>query len=179
VNGMAGDDTVMTITALGAMIALIPLALAKFDGGRSWKDSVRLTLLGTWIVAVINSVFQGFYIELHADAFSSTMTANHDVFMNVNPMFGVFTLAAFALVLLAVDYYAVSGTMRHVCGWVAGVGLIVATLGSSLWVFIDPSTGGLPYWIYILGLLVMGVSALTATDVVYAAKVKKISRMET
>jgi len=179
VNGMAGDDTVMTITALGAMIALIPLALAKLNGRRSWKDSVRLTLLGTWIVAVINSVFEGYYIEFHEDVFGSTMAANHDVFTNINPMFGIFTLAAFALVLLAVDCYTVSGTLRRVCGWVAGVGLIVATLGSSLWAFIDPSTGGLAYWIYIVGVLVMGVSALTATNAVYAAKVKRISRLET
>jgi quinol-cytochrome oxidoreductase complex cytochrome b subunit len=94
-------------------------------------------------------------------------------------MFGIFTLAAFALVLLAVDCYTVSGTLRRVCGWVAGVGLIVATLGSSLWAFIDPSTGGLAYWIYIFGVLVMGVSALVATNAVYAAKVKRISRLET
>jgi hypothetical protein len=61
VNGMAGDDTVMSITALGAMIALIPLALAKLDGKSSWKDSVRLTILGTWVAAVVNSILEGFY----------------------------------------------------------------------------------------------------------------------
>ena len=60
-NGMAGDDTVMSITALGAMIALIPLALAKLDGKSSWKDSVRLTILGTWVAAVVNSILEGFY----------------------------------------------------------------------------------------------------------------------
>lgn len=179
VNGMAGDDTVMTITALGAMIVLIPLALAKLDGRKSWKDSVRLTLLGTWVAAVINSVFEGFYIEFHADIFGSTLAANHDIFININPMFGIFTLTAFALVLLAVDYYTVAGTLRRVCGWVAGVGLIVAAVGSSLWAFIDPSIGGLPYWSYISGVLVMGVAALTATFAVYAAKVKRISRLET
>jgi hypothetical protein len=179
VNGMAGDDTVMTITALGALIVIIPLALTKLDGKSSWKDSVRLTLLGTWVAAVMNSVIEGFYIEFHADVFGSTMTANHEVFKNVNPMFGIFTLAALALVLLAVDYYTVSGTLRRVSGWVAGVGLIIATLGSSLWIFIDPSTSGLSYWIYIAGVLVIGVSALIATNGVYAAKLKKISRLET
>jgi hypothetical protein len=178
VNGMAGDDAIMTITALGAMIALIPLALTKLDGKSSWKDSVRLTLLGTWLAAVMNSVIEGFYIEFHLDIFGSTMAANHDVFINVNPMFGIFTLTAFALVLLAVDYYAVGGTLRRVSGWVAGVGLIVATLGSSLWTFIDPSIGGLAYWLYILGVLVMGVSALAASSAVYIAKVSKVSRLE-
>jgi hypothetical protein len=177
VNGMAGDDTVMTITALGAMIALVPLALTKLNGKSSWKDIVRLTLLGTWVAAVVNSVIEGFYIEFHLDVFGTTMTANHDVFTNMNPMFGIFTLTASALVLLAVDYYAV-GTLRRVTGWVACVGLIVAALGSSLWAFIDPSTGGFAYWLYIVGTLVLGVSALAALSAVYAAKVSMVSRIE-
>ena len=179
VNGMAGDDTVMSITALGAMIALIPLALAKLDGKSSWKDSVRLTILGTWVAAVVNSILEGFYIEFHEDIFGSTMAANHAVFSNVNPMFGIFTLAALALVLLAVDYYEVGGMLRRVTGWVAGVGLILATLGTSLWTFIDPSIGGLPYSLYVLGVLVIGVSGLTATGLVYTAKVTRISRSAT
>jgi hypothetical protein len=178
VNGIAGDDAVMSITALGAMIALIPLALTKLDGKSSWKDSVRLTLLGTWIAAVVNSVIEGFYIELHADIFDSTMSANHEVFKNINPMFGVFTLAALAAVLLSVDYYASAGPLRRTIGWVAGLGLIVATLGSSLWTFGDASVGGLGYWSYITGSLVIGVSVLAASRAVYLAKVTKISRFE-
>ena len=174
-NGMAGDDTVMTITALGAMIALIPLAMAKLNGKRSWKDIVRLTLLGTWVAAVINSVIQGFYIEFNADVFGSTMAANHDVFMNVNPMYGIFTLTALALILLAVDYYQVGGMLRRVAGWAAFVGLITATLGTSLWVFSDPSVGGLGYWAYILGVVIMGVSAVAAAGVVYSARIARVS----
>ena len=179
VNGMAGDDTVMTITALGAMIALIPIALTKLDGKSSWKDSVRLTLLGIWVAAVVNSVIEGFYIEFHEDIFGSTLSANHDVFSNVNPMFGIMTLAAMALVLLAVDYYGVSGTLKRATGWLALVGLIVAMIGTSLWIFVDPTIGGLFYWLYILGVLILGVSALAATGIIYMAKITRISRAET
>ena len=179
VNGMAADDTVMTITALGAMIALIPLALTKLDGKSSWKDSVRLALLGTWVAAVANSVIQGFYIEFHEDLFGSTMSANHDVFSNVNPMFGIFTLAGLAAVLLAVDYYVAPGPLRRMVGWVATLGIIVTSIGAFLWTFIDPSIGGLSYWSYIIGSLVIGASALGASWTVYLAKVAKISRVET
>ena len=178
VNGMAGDDTVMTITALGAMIALIPLALTKLEGKSSWKDSVRLTLLGIWVAAVVNSVIEGFYIEFHEDIFGSTLSANHDVFSNVNPMFGIMTLAAMALVLLAVDYYGVGGMLKRAAGWLAGVGLIVAMVGTSLWIFVDPSIGGLFYWLYILGIMILGVSALTATGIIYKAKIARISKSE-
>lgn len=179
VNGMAADDTVMTITALGAMIVLIPLALTKLDGKSSWKDSVRLTLLGVWVAAVVNSVIEGFYIEFHEDLFGSTLSANHDVFSNVNPMFGIMTLAALSLVLLAADYYGVGGTLKRATGWLAGIGLIVAMLGTSLWIFVDPSIGGLFYWLYILGVLILGVSALTATGIIFKAKIAGISRTET
>ena len=178
VNGMASDDTTMAITALGAMIALIPLAMTKLNGKRSWKDIVRLALLGTWIAAVINSVVEGFYIEFHEDVFGSTMAANHDVFSNVNPMFGIFTLAALALILVAVDYYQVSGMLRRVTGWTALVGLITGTLGTTLYIFSDPSIGGLGYWVYILGVMVIGISALGAVGVVYSAKIVKVSRTE-
>ena len=178
VNGMAGDDTVMTITALGAMIALIPIALTKLNGKSSWKDGVRFALLGTWVAAVLNSVIEGFYIEFHEDVFGSTMSANHDVFANVNPMFGIFTLAAVALVLLAVDYYQVAGMIRRVTGWLAGVGLIVASLGTILWTFADPTVGGLYYWLYIVGVMIIGVSALTATGIIYKAKIARIARTE-
>jgi len=88
------------------------------------------------------------------------------------------TLLAVALVLLAVDYYEVGGILRRVTGWVAGVGIIVAILGASLYVFVDPSTGGLSYWLYILGMFVLGVSALAATKGVYTARISKISRTE-
>jgi hypothetical protein len=106
------------------------------------------------------------------------MAANHAIFSDVNPLFGIMTLLVVALVLLAVDYYEVGGVLRRVTGWVAGVGIIVAILGASLYVFVDPSTGGLSYWLYILGMFVLGVAGLAATKGVYSARISKISRTE-
>jgi hypothetical protein len=177
VNGMAGDDTVMTITAVGAMIAFVPILLVKSDGKKSaWKDSVRLVLLGTWIAAVLNSVVEGFYIEFNEDVFGSTMSANHEVFKNVNPMYGIFTLAALALVLLAVDYYVAEPQQRRMIGAVAGVGLVVATVGTSLWTFMDPTIGGFAYWSYIAGALILGVSALLAAGAISKTKITRVPR---
>jgi hypothetical protein len=178
VNGMAGDDTVMTITALGAMIAFVPLALTKLEGKSSWKDSVRLAFLATWVAAVVNSVIEGFYIEFHEDIFGSTLSANHAVFSDVNPLFGIITLGAFAAVLLAVDYYAPAGQQRRMVGWVAVLGLVVAVIGSSMYVFVDPSVGGLSSWVYVAGVLVMGVSALLGAFAIYKTKITRVPRKD-
>ncbi len=178
VNGMAGDDAVMSIIALGAMIAVIPLAMTKLNNKSSWKDSVRLTLLGTWVGAVAISVFQAFYIEFHEDLFGSALASNDAVFSQVQPLFGVFLMAGLALVLLAVDYYEIKGPLRRYAGWVAGIGLVIATVGSSFWTFADPSVGGLPYWTHILGVLVVGASALLASFSIYTTRILPVSRSE-
>ena len=178
VNGMAGDDTVMSFIALGAMIALIPLAMTRLNGKSSWKDSVRLSLLGTWVAAVMISVFQAFFIEFHEDLFTSTLGANDAVFSEVQPLFGVFLLAGLALILLAVDYYEIGGWLRRYVGWVAGIGLIISTAGASLWTFADPTVGGWPYWVHIVGVFVVGVSALLACVATYKARISSISRSE-
>ena len=178
VNGMAGDDTVMSFIALGAMIVLVPLALTRLNLKSSWKDSVRLALFGTWVAAVIISVVQAFYIEFHEDIFGSTLAANDAVFAEFQPMFGIFLLVALSLLLLAVDYYQDTGWERRLTGWLAGIGLFIATVGGTLWAFGDPTTGALFYWIHVLGVFVIGISALAAAGAIYKTRIFRISHSE-
>ncbi len=174
VNGIAGDDGVMAIIAIGAIIALVPLASTRLKKTKSWKDSVRLTLLGSWFIAFIMNVIQAFLIELHQDAFSTTLSANDEVFKEVQPMFGIFLLTAIALVLLSVDQYEIDGVLRRAVGWLSGAGILVATFGAMVWVLIDPTVGGLGYSMHIVGVLIVGVSSLVATTAVYRSKVRMI-----
>jgi steroid 5-alpha reductase family enzyme len=175
---MAGDDTVMSFIALGAMIVLVPLALTRLNLKSSWKDSVRLALFGTWVAAVIISVVQAFYIEFHEDIFGSTLAANDAVFAEFQPMFGIFLLVALSLLLLAVDYYQDTGWERRLTGWLAGIGLFIATVGGTLWAFGDPTTGALFYWIHVLGVFVIGISALAAAGAIYKTRIFRISHSE-
>lgn len=175
INGIAGDDAVMSIIGLGAIIALVPLALTKFKGKSSWKDSVRMALLGTWIVAFVINVIQAFFIELNEDMFSTALSANDVVFSELQPMFGIFLLTAIALVLLAVDYYRVSGLLRRVAGWVAGVGILIALVAGALWVYLDPMTGNAFYWSHILGVIVIGISAIVSATVIRATRTTSIT----
>jgi hypothetical protein len=174
-NGMAGDDAVMTFIAVGAMIALVPLALTKREanGRSSWRDPVRLSLLGTWAAAVVVSVVAAFYIEFHEDVFQTTLLANDAVFGELQSLFGVFLLTAVSLILLAVDLYKVEGSSRRLVGWAAGLGVAVGTAGAMLWAFIDPSTGGIPFAIHLLGIGLTGVAAVVSAVAIHAVPVPK------
>ena len=135
-----------------------------------------MAFLGTWVAAFINNLIEGFFIEFHEDLFGSTLSANHAVFSDVNPTYGIITLGGFAAVLLAVDYYAPEGQQRRIVGWVALLGLVVAVIGSSFYVFVDPSIGGVSYWLYIVGILIIGVSALIGAFTIYKTKITRIPR---
>ncbi|HYM38645.1 MAG TPA: hypothetical protein VEY12_00675 [Thermoplasmata archaeon] len=174
-NGMAGDDAVMTIIAVGAMIALVPLALTKreADGQPSWRDPVRLSLLGTWVAAVVISVVAAFYIEFHEDVFQTTLLANDAVFGELQSLFGVFLLTAVSLILLAVDLYKVEGSSRRLVGWAAGLGISIGTAGAIAWAFIDPSTGGIPFAIHLVGIGLTGVAAVVSAVAIHAVPVPK------
>lgn len=174
-NGLAGDDAVMTIIAVGAMIALVPLALTKREaGGRpSWRDPVRLSLLGTWVAAVVISVVAAFYIEFHEDVFQTTLLANDVVFGELQSLFGVFLLTAVSLILLAVDLYKVEGASRRIVGWAAGLGIAVGTAGAMAWAFLDPSTTGIAFGIHLLGIGLTAVAAIVSAIAIQATPVPK------
>ncbi len=175
-NGVAGDDMAMSIIGLGAMVALVPMIMSR----RVWKDSVRLTVLGTWIAAVVLNVVEGFYIEFHEDIFSpgGNPTANDTVFASAQPVTAVFLLTALAVAMIIVDYYAVKGIARRLIGWTAAAGLVVVTAGMSLWTFVDPTTGGAFFWLYIAGVVVIGLSVLFAGVAIRPATVVRITRRE-
>ncbi len=174
-NGLAGDDLVMTIIAVGAMIALVPLALTKreADSRPSYRDPVRLSLLGAWVAAVVVSVIAAFYIEFHEDVFQTTLLANDAVFGELQSLFGVFLLTAVSLILLAVDLYKVEGSSRRLVGWAAGLGISVGTAGALAWAFLDPSTSGVAFWIHLLGIGLTGVAAIVSAVAIHATPVPK------
>ena len=174
-NGIAGDDMVMSVIAVGAMIALVPLALTprEADGKGSWRDPVRLSLLGTWVAAVVISVIAAFYIEFHEDLWQTTLLANDAVFGELQSLFGVFLLTAVSLILLAVDLYKVEGSARRLVGWVAGLGITVGTVGAMVWAFVDPSTGGAAFLVHLLGIGLTGVAAVMSAVAIHATPVPK------
>ena len=175
VNGMAGDDAVMAVIGLGAMVILIAVLLER----RVWRNPLRLTILGTWLAAMILNVGQGFWIELHQDQFTVSLVANDASFKVAQPMTGIFLLTTLSLVLLLVDVYGVSGRARRVATWTAGIGLVAALVGTSLWTFADPANNGISFGIYVAGSGLSYLAVLFGAIAIWSIKVDRPVRAQT
>lgn len=167
VNGMAGDDAVMAVIGLGAMVILVAIVLER----RVWGNPLRLTILGTWLAAMILNVGQGFWIELHQDQFTASLAANDESFKVAQPMTGIFLLTALALVLLLIDVYGVNGRARRIATWTAALGLVGACVGTTLWTFVDPSTSGVSFGVYVAGAALSYLAILFGAFAIRSVKV--------
>ena len=172
VNGMAGDDLIMTIVFLGAMV----VAAATVTGREYWRDGLRLTILGTWVAAVAITVIEGFYIELHHDQFGGSLAANDAAFSAAHPMTGIFVMIGLSLALLLVDVYGVTGLARRIAIALGATGLIVAFAGTTLWTFVDPTNGGLAFALYIAGIAISYLAILVAGLVVSRVATRESDR---
>ncbi len=153
VNGMAGDDVVMSIVLLGAILLSAPLVSNEGSG----RDGVGLLFAATWLSVLLINVAEGFYIEFHESLFQGSALAKDASFAVAQPMTGIFLLTTIALGLLLLYRYPVGRWVRRSITWAYGIGLSGAVLGSTLWTFADPSKHGFAFSIYVAG---TGVSYL-------------------
>jgi hypothetical protein len=166
VNGMAGDDAVMAIIGFGAMVILVAVVAER----RVWRNPLRLTILGTWLAAMLLNVGQGFWIELHQDQFTASLAANDEAFKVAQPMTGIFLLTALALVLLVVDVYGVQGRARRIVTWTAALGLVGALVGTTLWTFVDPANNGISFGVYVAGSVLSYLAVLFGAVAIWSIK---------
>jgi hypothetical protein len=179
VNGIAGDDATMSVIGFGALVALFPLLLTKMNlGGRpTWRDPLRMAILGSWLAALAVNVAEAFYIELNESSFQTTLIANDQVFGQVQTMFGLFVLTGLVLTLVAADYYQVGGRLRRGIGWLSLFGLIAAVIGAYLRTFVDPTRAWIPFGARVYTVLVIGMAVLVTAEAIRRAKVVSISKV--
>ena len=172
VNGMAGDDLVMSIVFLGAMIVAVAIASDR----RNSRNALRMTILGTWAASVVITAIVGFYIELHEQQFGGTLAANDANFSAAHPMTGIFVMIVLSLALLLVDFYGIPGRARRIAVAVAATGLVAAFAGTMLWTLADPSTGGPVFTLYIAGIALAYAAVLVAGLAVRSAHTQGFTR---
>jgi hypothetical protein len=170
-NGMAGDDVMMSVIGVGAMVVVVAMLIDR----QIWKDWVRLLVLGTWVAAMILNAVEGFWIEMNEDQFGGSLAANDEAFKVAQPMTGIFILISISVVLLLVDYYRVQGRGRQIFAAVAGLGLLGAFAGTTLWTFADPSNNGLSFAVYVAGTGLTYAAILIGAAAIRMVKVAKYS----
>jgi hypothetical protein len=166
INGMAGDDLIMTTVFIGAMV----VAAAALMSRQTWRNGLRLTILGTWVATVAITVLMGFYIELNQVQFAGSLSANDASFAAAHPMTGIFLMVVLSLALLLVDFFGVAGRARRIVTAIGAIGLVAAAAGTTFWTFVDPSTSGVPFALYIGGIAICYVAVLVASLAVRPGK---------
>lgn len=167
-NGMAGDDSTMFLASLGAMIMLVPLFMTQIRGRSAWKDPLRMSILGTWILAYIATPIEGFYIEFNEATLSGGPV---DVVFGNQQYFALFGITMLAVAFLAVDFFEDRRGRRNM---VAGLGTLVglfAVLSGFIYSYFDPgvlnpdgSLAGITTWgwIFAVGVLMVSVVVFVA-----------------
>jgi hypothetical protein len=172
VNGMAGDDLIMTIVFIGAMV----VAAAVLMNRQTWRDGLRLTNLGTWVASVAITVLMGLYIEMNHDQFFGTLASNDASFAAAHPMTGIFLMVVLSLALLLVDFFGVAGRVRRIAVAAGAIGLVAAAGGTTLWTFVDPSRSGVPFALYIGGIAICYLAVLIASIAIRPDQTRVVDR---
>ena len=167
INGLASDDLIMTVVFVGAMV----VAAAALMSRQAWRNGLRLTILGSWVAMVAITVLMGFYIELNQVQFTGSLAANDASFAAAHPMTGIFLMVVLSLALLLVDFFGVAGRARRIVVAIGAIGLIAAAVGTTFWTFIDPSTSGTPFALYIGGIAICYLAVLVASVAVRPANI--------
>jgi len=174
VNGVAGDDVIMAIVFVGAMVVAVAMAADR----RFRHDGLRLTIAGSWVAMVVVTMLEGFYIELNHDRFGGSLATNDAAFSAAHPMTGLFLMIAVSVALLLVDYYQVAGRARQVAIGLGAVGIVAAVTGTTLWTFVDPSNTGASYAIYIASIALVYLTVLVAGAVVRSVQTRGFDRTD-
>jgi len=165
-NGMAGDDAVMSIIFIGALV----VAAGILADPESRRHGLRLAVVGTWAATVVITAVEGFWIEFHEDTFQAAQKANDAAFSAAHPMTGIFVLTTLSLVLLLVDAHATDQFARRLAASVGVIGLVAAFAGTTFWTFVDPSNSGPSYWLYIVGIAVCYLAVLAGGLVIRSVR---------
>jgi hypothetical protein len=162
----------MLWAALGGMIVLVPLFYTTVNGKPAWKDPIRVSILGTWILTFIATPIQGFYIEFQEATLSGGPT---DVVFGDLQYFALIGIPLVCMGLLAIDFYQDKRSTRSAGSAFAIFGTLIAVVSAYTFVyFTATSPAGPAAWVFGFGLLLMDLFLLFAMVAVYFGNPEKI-----
>jgi hypothetical protein len=173
-NSMAGDDLIMTIVFVGAMVVVAAVLASR----SAWRQGLRLTVLSTLVASFAITVLEGLYIEMNHDQFGAGLAkaTNDASFVAAHPMAGLFVMILLGLSLLLVEFYGVPGRARQATIGLAAAGVVAAVVGTTLWTFVDPSQSGIAFGLYVAALVLAVAAVLTSGFAVRSARTEAFDR---
>lgn len=163
-NGIASDDIVTGILVMGGgVIVAAALVLTR----TLLRRPVRLAAAWAWVLSFATVVVAGFAIEMNTAYFGAgdpkaAGAASDAIFTWLHQDIGLFLMPTMVLVMLAVERLVAGRSHPAWIGWTAIVGTTITFVGGLVYVFITPTMYGAGYVISTIGLLITGVSLLTA-----------------
>ena len=147
---------------------LIPLMLTSIRSKPAWKDTLRMSILVTWILAYIATPVEGFFIEFNEATMSGGAT---DVVFGNQQYFALFGITMVTIAFLAVDFYQDRRGSRSMVATLGMLVTIFTVIAGYIYAYVDPgvvnadgtlagtTTWG---WIYAGGLLLVSLVIIAA-----------------
>ncbi|MGA2627521.1 MAG: hypothetical protein ABSF63_10775 [Candidatus Bathyarchaeia archaeon] len=168
-NGLAMDDAITSIVAVGAAFVLLGLLLYARKGKTTngtplLRDLLFVSLVVAWILIYLLIPVTGYYIEFNQSFYQAAGIGFDAAYTRFHQDFTFYMLPALVTSILIFETYGISGKARKTVGSLYLVGAIVTFVFGYLYAMITLNMNFL--YIAAAGGLLMGVGALLGAEYV-------------
>jgi hypothetical protein len=162
-NGVAADDMVTGTVGLGAFFVLIGLVLyarkkTTPKGMTTLRDPLVLSLITAWILIYLVIPVTGFWINFNETYFKGDGLSFDQVFTRFHQDFGFFLLPALVTLVLALNTFGISGSVRRSVGYLLLGGEVIAFVFGEAYALV--TTNAVALYLAGLGGVLMGLGVL-------------------
>jgi hypothetical protein len=168
-NGVAADDVITGIVALGAAFVLIGLLIhasksKTAEGRRLIKDYLFLPLIASWILIYLLIPITGYYIEFHESFYQATGIGFDEAYARFHQDLTFFLLPALVTTILIFEVFGISGKTRRTVGLLYLVGASISFVFGMLYSMVTLDIAYL--YVAAFGAVLMGLGALIGAEYV-------------
>ncbi len=168
-NGLAMDDAITGMVALGAAFVLVGLIMHARNGKTSegkvlLKDYLFLSIVAAWLLIYLLIPVTGYYIEFHESFYQAAGIGFDMAYTRFHQDFTFFMLPALVTTILIFDTYGICGKTRRTVGLLYLIGASITFVFGMLYSMVTLNM--LFLYISALGGLLMGLGALIGAEYV-------------
>lgn len=166
-NGVAMDDVITGIVALGTAFVLVGLIAygsrgKTHDGKLLLKDPLFLSLIAAWLFIYLLIPVTGYYIEFNQSFYQAAGVGFDAAYTRFHQDFAFFLLPALVTSILIFEVFGISGRARRTVGYLYLVGSIVTFVFGWIYAMVTLDTFSLT--IAAVGGVLMGLGVLFGSE---------------